>query len=101
LIYYHRADTNICTVYCSPEVFTHPPKTGSVLTIRHAGIKQTGKYKYPFFVRERFDITWDQVRQDWMEQEKKKQQEAAAAAAAAASAATPAANPAEPTQPFN
>lgn len=48
-------------VRCPAQIFLFPPEQGAVLTVKHTGYWKTGKLKYPYFWRERRDVTWDQI----------------------------------------
>ena len=60
---FFRTDGTFIVVACSPYNFSHPPKEGSVITISFSGITKTGKPKNPVYLRERVDMTWNDVLQ--------------------------------------
>eukprot|EP00026_Physarum_polycephalum_P004999 Phypoly_transcript_05025.p1 GENE.Phypoly_transcript_05025~~Phypoly_transcript_05025.p1 ORF type:complete len:652 (+),score=87.56 Phypoly_transcript_05025:291-1958(+) len=48
-----------CNVACASQTYDHPPKEGAVLQIRHSGEYSTGNVRYPCFLKERTDTTWE------------------------------------------
>jgi len=50
-----------CIVKCSAQTYLHPPKPGSVITVKHQGIWKSGKLKYPHFLKERKELSWNDV----------------------------------------
>jgi hypothetical protein len=56
-----QPDGNICVATCPPDIYQHPPKANSVITVRYTGIRQNGKFRNASFVRERPDVTWEDV----------------------------------------
>mmetsp|Transcript_11592 Transcript_11592/g.12736 ORF Transcript_11592/g.12736 Transcript_11592/m.12736 type:complete len:94 (+) Transcript_11592:123-404(+) len=41
-----------------------PPEEGTILTIKYAGTTSTGKPQFPYYMRERHDLSWHDVLQD-------------------------------------
>jgi len=50
-----------CTIKCSLWDFECAPQAGAVITVRHAGHHKSGKPKFPFMLRVRKDVTWEEV----------------------------------------
>lgn len=53
-----------CIVKCPHQIYQHPPKEGTIITVQHEGMWKTGKIRYPYFWRERFDLNWDDLVRD-------------------------------------
>jgi hypothetical protein len=39
----------------------NPPKIGSIITFKYQELSEAGKPRFPAFLRERSDLTWDEV----------------------------------------
>uniref|UniRef100_A0A6B2LEL7 ATP-dependent DNA ligase family profile domain-containing protein n=1 Tax=Arcella intermedia TaxID=1963864 RepID=A0A6B2LEL7_9EUKA len=51
-----------CTVKCSGWDYMNPPAPGTILTVKHSGyFKTSQKLKYPFLLRFRPEITWQEI----------------------------------------
>jgi len=50
-----------CVVGCYQQIMDHPPKEGTILTVKYSGYWTSGKLKYPYFWKERHDITWEDI----------------------------------------
>jgi len=50
-----------CHVKCSAQTFVHPPKPGCVITVKYQGVWKSGKLKYPHFLKERKELSWNDV----------------------------------------
>jgi hypothetical protein len=48
--------------------YYQPPLSGDILSVAHFGYHLSGTLKFPYFIRVRYDITWDQVLQDYQQQ---------------------------------
>jgi ATP-dependent DNA ligase len=48
-------------VRCDGTTFLRPPAIGTIITVQHEGIYSSGKLKAAHFMREREDVTWEQV----------------------------------------
>ncbi len=46
----------------SVQAAKNPPKIGQVVTVSYAGYWEDGKLKYPYFLRERNDRTWEEIK---------------------------------------
>jgi hypothetical protein len=50
------------SVKCSGWEYQNPPEPGTVITIKHSGfLKKSEKMKYPFMLKVRYDLDWDQI----------------------------------------
>ncbi len=56
-----RANGRRLIVQCRQDVLRDPPQLGAVITVKHNGYYENGTIKFPFFYRERKDITWDDL----------------------------------------
>jgi len=55
----------ISIVKCTGSEYLHPPEAGTVMTVRHTGYqKKSGKLKYPFLYRIRYDLNWEDIMND-------------------------------------
>lgn len=61
-----RLNGEMCIIPCSLYDYTNPPAPGSVLTIRHVGFTKEmhGKPRYPYFMRVRRDVTWEDLKKE-------------------------------------
>jgi len=48
-------------VRCSLYDFENPPEVGAVITVRHSGHHASGKPKFPYFLRVRKDVSWQDI----------------------------------------
>jgi len=48
-------------IKCGMSDYKNPPLSGDILTVVHFGFSLKGNLKFPYFLKIRFDITWDQV----------------------------------------
>eukprot|EP01125_Pyxidicula_operculata_P020127 TRINITY_DN7374_c0_g1_i2.p1 TRINITY_DN7374_c0_g1~~TRINITY_DN7374_c0_g1_i2.p1 ORF type:complete len:289 (-),score=95.44 TRINITY_DN7374_c0_g1_i2:29-895(-) len=65
----------LCLVKCTMWDFENPPTPGSVITVRHAGYHGSGKPKFPFMVRVRNDVTWEEVIKEAADKEEEEENE--------------------------
>jgi hypothetical protein len=49
------------SVSCSPHLYANPPKESTVITVTYLGYFTNGKLRNPLFLRERLDLTWNDV----------------------------------------
>ena len=54
-------------VQCQGDVLSSPPKVGSVITVQFSGFWNSKKVKYPFFLRQRTEISWEAAVQSFKE----------------------------------
>jgi len=58
-----------CVVKCGGWDYSHPPKPGTVLSVRYDGLwKKSQKLKYPYFLKVKMDRSWDEVQRDFQKQ---------------------------------
>eukprot|EP01114_Cavostelium_apophysatum_P003644 TRINITY_DN1370_c0_g2_i1.p1 TRINITY_DN1370_c0_g2~~TRINITY_DN1370_c0_g2_i1.p1 ORF type:complete len:645 (-),score=176.79 TRINITY_DN1370_c0_g2_i1:23-1957(-) len=53
-----QPNQELCVVQCSRQTISHPPKIGSIVSVKFDGIWNSGVLKYPQFYRERSDVDW-------------------------------------------
>jgi len=51
-------------IKCSLWDFENPPEVGAVITVTHSGHHASGKPKFPYFLRVRKDVTWNDILQE-------------------------------------
>ncbi len=57
-----RSNGVTCVVKCTGWNYENAPKSGTVLNIKHSGIFDSSKkFKYPFLLRVRPDLNWQEV----------------------------------------
>mmetsp|Transcript_20022 Transcript_20022/g.22278 ORF Transcript_20022/g.22278 Transcript_20022/m.22278 type:complete len:688 (-) Transcript_20022:161-2224(-) len=52
-------------VKCTTYDYNNPPPEDSVLTISHQGLAPSGKPRYPFLLRRRHELSWEEVCLKW------------------------------------
>eukprot|EP01124_Arcella_intermedia_P022213 TRINITY_DN3269_c0_g1_i1.p1 TRINITY_DN3269_c0_g1~~TRINITY_DN3269_c0_g1_i1.p1 ORF type:complete len:163 (-),score=35.00 TRINITY_DN3269_c0_g1_i1:104-592(-) len=54
-----------CIVKCSGWDYSFPPSPGTVITVKYNGIYESSqKMKYPFLLRVRNDLNWNQIKME-------------------------------------
>eukprot|EP01127_Copromyxa_protea_P014851 TRINITY_DN4197_c0_g1_i1.p1 TRINITY_DN4197_c0_g1~~TRINITY_DN4197_c0_g1_i1.p1 ORF type:complete len:722 (+),score=134.76 TRINITY_DN4197_c0_g1_i1:213-2168(+) len=60
-----QRDGTPCIVKCSGFDYENAPPTGTVLTVKYSGVhKKSQKMKYPFLLKIRPDLVWDELTED-------------------------------------
>jgi hypothetical protein len=54
-------DSKQTIIKCNAQTYATPPPFGAVLTVKHAGYWENGRLKDPVFMRERRDMSWDDI----------------------------------------
>jgi hypothetical protein len=49
------------TVQAFQQIINDPPKIGSIVTVKCNGYYNNGRLKHPYFYRERPELTWENV----------------------------------------
>jgi DNA ligase-1 len=61
-------------VKCTPYDYENPPPAGTVLTVKHSGeYESTGKLKHGILLRERKDMTWEDVLREFERSQQEKE----------------------------
>jgi ATP-dependent DNA ligase len=50
-----------CIVACNEATYANPPKEGIIVTVKHEGVKASGKLNRPVYFRIRKDVTWEDL----------------------------------------
>ena len=51
-----------CVVACNEATYANPPPTGTIVTVKHEGVKASGRLNRPVYFRIRKDVTWEDLK---------------------------------------
>jgi len=58
-----RSNGHEVIVGCFQQIITNPPQIGSIITVQHNGFYQSGVLRYPFYWKQRNDLSWNKITQ--------------------------------------